>query len=169
MSLQSGHWQVPHCSTNISQCLWRPKSALCSKKSFQCWSVFYFFFLWLSLKRRWYKLTKERVWGKKELKMFRGNRLTESKARASQRNQKFLLKCSHLTFLPNRQNPTKHMGRGDEERLGFVLEYYSLCKIWQGHSCLKRSNPPLWKIWRILPSKEGKHWQLAKNDGKCRH
>lgn len=94
--------------------------------------------------------------------MFRGNRLTESKARTSQRNQKFLLKCSHLTFLPNRQDPTKHMGGGDEERLGFDLEYRSLCKIWQGHSCLKRSNPPLWEIWSILPSKEGKLWQLVK-------
>lgn len=48
-----------------------------------------------------------------------------------------ILKCSCLTLLTNHQDPIKHMGGRGKERLGSDLEYFNLCKIWQGHSCLK--------------------------------
>lgn len=118
----------------------------------------------LLLKGRWYKLKRGKC-GQKEQngKYSEATGSLRAKPAHLKETRSFLLKCSHLTFLPNCQDPPKHMGGGDKQRQGFDLECRSLCKIWQGHSCLKRSNPPPWIFFfHILPSKKEKRRQLVK-------
>lgn len=67
----------------------------------------------------------------------------------------------HLfNLFTNHQDYTKHMEETythtRQWRQGFGQEYCRLCKIWQGHSCLKKTNPAACKI-RASVRKKKKH------------